>query len=191
MLKELKYKNVKPIYKIDEYGHIYSEYKKGYMKPSKDKDGYLRISLCGEKGIVYARISILVAYNFIGKPPKNIKDPTVDHIDGNILNNHYLNLRWLERGINSSIRKNTGLGELNHEAKLTEKEVKEICDLLMLNNLSLTQIAQKYNVQKSTISKIKRKKNWKYIAEKYSFPKSLYNFGSTNNGKENNICQEN
>ena len=143
VLKELKYKDVKPIYKIDEYGNIYSEYKKGYMKPSKDKNGYLRISLCGEKSIVYARISILVAYNFIGNPPKDIKDPTVDHIDGNILNNHYLNLRWLERGINSSIRKNTGLGELNHEAKLTEKEVKEICDLLMLNNLSLTQIAQK------------------------------------------------
>ena len=70
VLKELKYKDVKPIYKIDEYGNIYSEYKKGYMKPSKDKDGYLKVSLCGKKKTVYVRISTLVAYNFIGEPSK-------------------------------------------------------------------------------------------------------------------------
>lgn len=28
MLKELKYKDIKPVYKIDEYGNIYSKYKK-------------------------------------------------------------------------------------------------------------------------------------------------------------------
>lgn len=179
MLKKLEYKDVKPLYKIDEYGNVFSIYKNDYLKPKTDKDGYLSLSLRGEQRIVYVGIATLVMYNFIGPPPINMKDPTIDHIDGKILNNYYKNLRWLERGVNSSIRKNTGLGELNHEAKLTEKEVEEICDLLMLNNLSLTQIAQRYNVQKSTISNIKRKKNWKYITEKYSFPKSLYSFGST------------
>lgn len=102
MLKELKYKDVKPIYKIDERGNIYSKYKNGFLKPKKDKDGYLTISLAGENKTIYVRIATLVAYNFIGKPPTEIKDVTIDHIDGNILNNKELKncseqeiLNWL------------------------------------------------------------------------------------------------
>ncbi len=179
MLKILKYKNVKPIYRIDEYGNIFSEYKKQYLKPAKDKNGYLKLSLQGESGVLYVRIATLVAYNFIGYPPKNIKDITIDHIDGNIVNNYYKNLRWIERGTNSSIRKNKPIGELNHEAKLKADEVESICELLMKNELTLNQIAKKYKVKKSTISNIKRKITWKNISSKYSFPKSKYKFGST------------
>lgn len=174
VLKELKYKDVKPIYKIDERGNIYSKYKNGFLKPKKDKDGYLTISLAGENKTIYVRIATLVAYNFIGKPPTEIKDVTIDHIDGNILNNHYINLRWLDRSVNSSIRKNRmkSLGELNHEAKLTEKEVIEICNLLVENKLTLKEIGKIYNVTKYTINNIKRKVNWKYITKTYIFPQS-------------------
>ena len=35
MFKELKYKDVKPIYLIDEYGNIYSKYKKRIFKTKK------------------------------------------------------------------------------------------------------------------------------------------------------------
>lgn len=129
----IQYKNVKEgLYLIDEYGNIYSNYKKDYLCPKEDKDGYLQIILSGgsRKNKCYVRIATLVAYHFIGKP-KDIKDPTIDHIDGNIKNNYYLNLRWLERGVNSSIRKNKGIGEENSQAKLTKNQVKEICDLLV------------------------------------------------------------
>ena len=57
VVKELRYKNVKPIYKIDEYGNIYSKYKNGYIKSSKDKDGYLKVSLSGKENTIYARIA--------------------------------------------------------------------------------------------------------------------------------------
>lgn len=173
MQKEIKYKNVKPFYKIDEFGRIYSKYKQDYLKPVKDKDGYLKSYLSGYDGRIYVRIATLVAYNFIGEPPEGMKDPTIDHIDGNILNNHYSNLRWLERSENSSIRKlrAKSLGELNHEAKLKEKEVIEICELLMQNDLTLKQIANIYGVTKHTINNIKRKVNWKHITKKYDFPK--------------------
>ena len=61
MLKDLKYKDIKSIYKIDEYGNVYSLYKKGYLKPKKDKNGYLQLSLKGQNRIIYARVATLVA----------------------------------------------------------------------------------------------------------------------------------
>lgn len=175
MLKQIKYKDVKPIYFIDEFGNIYSKYKKDFMKPKKDKNGYLSITLSGFNKTIYVRIATLVIYSFVGKPPKIIQDPTVDHIDGNILNNHYTNLRWLERSVNSSIRKNRGKssGELNHEAKLTKKQVLEISELLVEDKLSLKQIGDIYNVSKSTISNIKRKVNWIDTTRNYTFPKAI------------------
>ena len=86
-MKPLVYKNVKPnLYLIDEYGNIYSNYKKGFMSPTKDKDGYLKIKLSnGSKNDqTYVRIATLVAYNYIGEPNSCLTDPTVNHIDGNI-----------------------------------------------------------------------------------------------------------
>ena len=49
MFKALKYKDVKPLYTIDEYGNIYSKYKNNYIKTRKDKDGYLNTSLRSKK----------------------------------------------------------------------------------------------------------------------------------------------
>lgn len=171
-MKPIKYKNVKEnLYLIDEYGNIYSNHIKKFLIPTTDKDGYLKIKLSGgsRNNQCYVRVATLVAYHFIGNPPKDMKNPTVNHIDGNKKNNHYTNLEWLERNINTSIRNNKGAGEANHEAKLTEQQVLEICDLLINTNLTYDQIGIKYGVKKSTISNIKNKKNWKYITEKYDF----------------------
>ena len=169
MFKKLSYKDVKPLYKIDENGNVFSMYKNGFLNPKKDKDGYLSVVLRGNQNKIYVRIATLVAYNFIGPPPIDMKDPTIDHIDGEVLNNYYKNLRWLERSQNSSIRKNTGLGELNHEAKLNNKQVIEICDLLIDKKLTLQQIGKMYGVHKSTISNIKRKVKWQHLTQRYNF----------------------
>lgn len=171
MVKKLKYKNVKPLYLIDEYGNVYSNYKNGYLSPKKDKDGYLSLNLAGIDKDIYVRVATLVAYNFIGEPPKNMKDPTIDHIDNNIVNNYFKNLRWMERGTNSSIRVNKGVGEKNSEARLTNQNVIEICELLVEDKLTLKEIGEKYNVSKYTINNIKRKVSWRHITNNYIFPK--------------------
>ena len=181
MLKSIKYKNIDSNYKVDEYGNVYSDYKKGYMTPAKDKDGYLKLSLKAGNKMAYVRIATLVAHTFIGSPPCEMQDATVDHIDGNILNNYYENLRWIERGVNSSIRKNKGVGEENHESKLKEWQVIEICELLMENELSLREIGNIYGVSRYTINNIRQQANWRNISLKYNFPESKRKFGSTNN----------
>lgn len=169
---EICYKNVKKgLYKIDENGNVYSSYKKGYMKPSTDKDGYLKLGLSGgsREEKCYVRIATLVAWHYLGPPGEDLKDPTVNHIDGNVINNHYKNLEWIDRSKNSSIRENKGAGEKNSQTKLTKKEVHEICQLIIDTDLSLTEIAKLYNMTKGSISRIYQKKTWKSITEGYDF----------------------
>lgn len=171
-MEPIQYKNVKEgLYLIDEEGNIYSNYKKGYLLPKKDKDGYLNINLSGgsRNSKCYVRIATLVAWTYLGAPPSTIKDPTINHKDGNILNNHYTNLEWMERGENSSIRTNKGQGTLNHEAKLTEAQVEEICNLLVNTDISYKKICEQFNITKSSISRIKTQKGWKSITSQYDF----------------------
>lgn len=143
--KPLIYKDIKNnMYFINEYGEIYSSYVNRKLKPSYDKDGYLRISLsCNDGKRREFRLATLVLVTFVGLPPKDMIDPTVNHIDSNILNNHYSNLEWMERGENSSIRIKKGTGIENHEAILTDKEVIQICNLLLNTELSYTDIGKK------------------------------------------------
>lgn len=171
-MKKIDYKNIrKNIYEIDEYGNIYSSYKKDFLCPTKDKDGYLQLSLCTETPgkRIWIRVATLVLVTFVGLPPIDMKDPTVNHIDSDISNNHYTNLEWMERSLNTSIRKNKGEGENNSQAKLKENQVKEICELLISTNLSLLQISKQYNCSKSTISNIQAKKTWRKITNNYDF----------------------
>lgn len=160
------------MYYISTTGEIYSTYKKSLMIPKEDKDGYYEISLRTRINSSKTwKVHKLVALTYIGTPPDYLTDPTVDHIDSNIKNNDYTNLRWINREINSSIRKNKGTGEQNHEAILTEKQVVEICELLT-QKVSLIKIAQKYGVEKSTISNIRRKKTWTHLTKCYEFEKN-------------------
>ena len=170
--KELIFPGVKSgIYKIDENGNIWSKRKSGLMTPQKDKDGYLRIKLSGgdKDCSVSVGIAKLVMYHFNTLPPTDMIDPTINHIDGNILNNHYTNLEWMERSANSAIRNNKGRGIQNHEAKLTNEQVNEICNLLITTELTLDEISKIYNVGKSTICRIQRQTGWKEITQNYDF----------------------
>lgn len=170
--KPLKYKNIKEEnYLISEYGDIYSLARNKYLKHQKDKDGYIDIPLQNKDGSrgTY-RVHVIVNTVFNGKPSSDIIDVTTDHIDGDIENNHYSNLRWLERGINTAIRKNKPIGELSGHNKITERQAIEICERLQ-NNESVTSIAKSFNISKGIVSSIKTRKSWIHISDKYTFKK--------------------
>lgn len=65
--------------------------------PQRTNRGYLRVALCKGKATKYVSVHRIVAEAFVPNP--NGYD-TVDHIDGNKLNNNADNLQWLSRGDN-------------------------------------------------------------------------------------------
>ena len=157
-------------YFISKDGQIYSKVRRRILKHKIDKYGYHEVHLRSKDNKdKFFRVAILVLYEFIGAPPDDMLDPTSQHIDGNIDNNHIDNLMWMERWENSSKRMTVYVGECNPSAKLTDSEVLEIADLLQTNQYSLQAIADKYNVHKSTISNIKRKKTWTHLLDNYNF----------------------
>jgi len=160
-------------YAIDEYGNIFNVKRQTLVKPHQDKDGYLHLMLCVNERLPSGnhkrkdfRVAGLVAKAYLGEPPEDMIDPTVDHKDGDVTNNHYSNLRWMERSENSSIRKNKGVGESNHEAKLSYLKVHDICDMLV-KGVKLKNIAQMFDVSPSTINNIKRRKSWRCVSKYY------------------------
>lgn len=73
------------------------------------------------------------------------------------------------------LHKTTALkGDNAPRSKLTEKDVKEIIQLL-LNNVYASDIAKKYNVKNSTIDDIYFHRSWSDLTENIIFPSRKYN----------------
>ena len=81
-------------YEISSLGRVKTlNYKKErFLKPAKDKDGYLKVVLHNNENIKTFRVHQLVAMAFLNHKLGN-KFLHVDHIDGNIKNNSLENLR--------------------------------------------------------------------------------------------------
>lgn len=78
-------------YTVSESGDITNTKKNHVRRPGKDGSGYLQVNfMINTKRISY-KIHRLVALAFI---PNNTGYNTINHIDGNKLNNHYTNLEW-------------------------------------------------------------------------------------------------
>lgn len=151
------------LYEVSEYGDVWSKRHHRVLKNIPDRNGYYQIGLCGDTGRYFYRIGRLVAIAFIGEPPEDMENPTVDHIDDNRINDHYTNLRWKEHRDNASERTNKGIGEMNSRAVLKEKDVRYIYKLLDDGVLTHEQIGGLYGVTEATIRNIKSGKSWKHL----------------------------
>lgn len=106
----------------------------------------------------------LVALHFI----ENLNNkPEVNHIDGNKLNNHYLNLEWCIRSENAQHSYDNSLqisrkGSYHHSAKINEEDVNNMFSLFK-KGYSRKEISKKYNqISYSSVCRILKGKTWKH-----------------------------
>jgi len=150
-------------YHISNFGRIKS-FKWGKEKiliPSKNRSGYLYIRLYKSKKRYSKKIHRILFENFIRKLLQN---EIVHHIDGNPINNDYINnLIPIDKIKHDSFHNK---GENNPKSVLTEKNIIEIRKLCDKGILTQTEIGKIFRVSKSTISKIKNKKHWNTLKHK-------------------------
>lgn len=136
-------------YLISSDGLVKSIIRKKHIiiKAHKNDHGYLHVSLRTKDGLSKCKkIHRLVAENFI----LNIKNKfTVNHIDGNKLNNTVSNLEWAtqtENNVHSFYMGLSKVGEDHTNSKFTKKE-----------------IVKTFNTTQSMISRIVNYKIWKHV----------------------------
>lgn len=159
-------------YLIDEDGNVYSCFINDYLKPTvscrHNKEYLIRLHTGYEKphpAFIRPTLANVVAYNFIGPPPAELKHPTAIHKDGNVYNNNYTNLEWAEQQFVPP----GNVGEENPNAYLWESEVREICYLLQETEMTMPQIARQFEISTSVIKNIAAGTRWKHISKDYDF----------------------
>lgn len=152
-MKEINVDGLKPYYKIDEYGNVYSM-RTGdaiKLKCDTDKDLYYQISLQTVDGKRKSfRVNRLVALTFIPNPNNY---PVVNHIDGNKQNNCVTNLEWTTISYNTAEGYKLRDYHYKKRIKSTNLLTKESREFDSIDNC-----ANFYNVPYFDISKIANKK---------------------------------
>lgn len=152
-----------PDYLISEYGDIFSK-KSGEIKRKariRQNNGYFYSSLYNNGKVKGCRIHrlVLMAFDRVPKPHEVCR-----HLDGNKINNHISNLKWGTSKENTydmhHVHKTAkpSKGEGHYRCKLSNKQVQEIRDLWNTDEFTQQNLADKYNVDPSVISRIVNKK---------------------------------
>ena len=140
------------------FGVSYKIHKESIVKSWKDKKGYCYVSL-SVKGIKKNYlVHRLVAISFIENP---LNKPQVNHINGIKSDNNVNNLEWctakenLKHAVDNGLNLNYGIH--NYNSKLSLEEVY----FIRISNLNQRELALKFNMSQSSISKIILKKTYK------------------------------
>lgn len=156
---------------VSHTGSVYSLQNKIKDRPFLGTNGYLKVSFRHPfLDDVWKEVYVhqMVAELFV--PHVEVEGLTVNHKDGNKLNNDHTNLEWLSNSDNMKHAHSTGLiqqnGEDNHSSKLTEDDVLKICSMLDEGKYSQYQIAETFNVDPSTISYINTGRRWNHITQR-------------------------
>lgn len=181
------------VYNEVDYGDRYLISNYGRVKNSKT--GYIRnFSLCGKNQYYqfnfrvdgknrYFKVHRAVAFAFIPNPNSL---PNINHKDGNKLNNRVDNLEWVsqhENNIHAVIMRLSKSGEDSDLAKLSKEQVeyiKENC-IPYDNEFGCKALAEKFNVDRTTISKIIHNYSWKEYKENYT--QAIYHANDKNKKK--------
>lgn len=134
-------------YEICDDGTIYSKLTEIRIRPSIDRHGYLKVSLCKDGVRKTFRVHILTAIQYVPNPD-NL--PVVDHKDGVKTNPHYRNLEWVTQQEN--VTRAYALG-LNSKATPVVMFDKTYTDELKTFN-TLSDASREMKIDKTAISRV-------------------------------------
>ena len=152
------------LYQVSNIGRVKSLTTGNLKALTLFKNSYHKLVLYKHNKQSTFYIHQLVAKAFIHNPDNKI---TINHIDGNKLNNNVNNLEWTTylENMTHAIKNNliNNVGESNRGSKLSESQVIEIDNIIKNKKISQEKIAKLFNVNATTIHNIKYRKKWKYL----------------------------
>lgn len=177
------YPEILPIYYISNKNRVYNSETNKFLKtchsdPNKVESPYyqvhLKTTIKGKKGTDRNYLMHRLLMMTFHPDDRDCKKLQINHKDGNKLNNDLDNLEWCTPRENTVHAFKTGLfkpvsGEKHCCATLTEKQVREICDLLVSHKYTQRKIAKMMNTTESIINSIAEGKAWKDISKDYDF----------------------
>jgi len=150
-----------PRYEVSIYGHIRNIVTGKAIKPHINRLGYAQVSLYKTRKFPHTKtVHRLVMSTF-----KGYRHTEINHKDGNKANSKLKNLEYTTKQQNMDHAKKLGLiakGSTIFTCKLTEKKVREIRKLSKLKVRQID-IAKRFGIDRSHVSKIKDKKYWRYV----------------------------
>ncbi len=157
-------------YYISDYGRIKSvirvSRRESEMKGSKGNSGYRRLNLRLEND---KRLSVyihkFVAENFIEKTEEDerLKRIYVIHINGDKTNNHYSNLKRVNRSELTQLHKERGIEEANKKKlviKMTETKVLILKQRLKSGKTKKKILAKQFDISMTQLRRIESGENW-------------------------------
>ncbi|WLS01700.1 HNH endonuclease signature motif containing protein [Shinella oryzae] len=135
------------------------------LKLKKINTGYSVVSLSKKCIVETVTVHRLVCSAFHGEPTAGM---TVNHKDGDKLNNRADNLEWATPAENTQHALRNGFrtspdqrGAKNPRAKLTSSQAREILE--NPDALNGVELARKFGVTATTISYLRRRKTWENL----------------------------
>ena len=155
-------------YSVSDQGRVSSrKYGKWLvMKPARDSQGYLCISLCDGSGKKRTtKVHQLVVAAFLG--PKPTPGHEINHIDGVKTNPRVDNLEWVTKSENTRhsydvLGNKAARGDALPHTKVTETDVREIRRRCAAGE-SQRRVAMGYGITQSAVSLIVSGKNWAWL----------------------------
>lgn len=173
-IKPVIFDNKETGYFVTDNGKVFSSKSSKYLKPFIGGRGYLYVHLKVNGIKINYSVHRLVAIAFIPNPENK---PTVNHNDCDKKNNNYWNLSWAtysEQNKHMHYMKVKGYTDKYIKNKLPKDNnipmnIINIIYLLQTTNMSLSEIARKYNVSRSCVTDIYKHKSWKEYTKNMVF----------------------